>query len=246
MKKIVYGILLVCIMLSISSSITYSFYLFLYKHHPIALHFDSLFSDQACKEISSWLQESHRPCSIHSLMSDVEKQFGCIRSVRYLWKPSGIYDIFISAHSPRILYGTTLVITDHTDVVSQTYFASSYLEKLPAIKCKTDVSIDITDQARTVFIAMPPVVFQKYFITWYDQTRIWLHSKQQSHHIILADSLSVVDTVKIEKAFGLYKSKIKQNKKIDHKKLMYDIRFNNQILEYVMKGKWGDAKQNVI
>lgn len=246
MKKIVYSIVLGGTMLSISGSITYSFYLFLYKHHPIILHFDPVFSGQACKEISSWLQESHGPCSIHSLMSDVEKQFGCIRSVRYLCKPSGIYDIFISAHSPRILYGTTLVITDHTDVVPQAYFDYSYLAKLPAIECKNDVAIDMPDQARTAFIAIPPVVFRKYSITWHDQTRILLHNKQQPHHIILADSVSVANTTKIEKTFGLYVNREKQNKRIAYKKLIYDIRFNNQILEYVMKGKWDDAKQNAI
>jgi len=231
------------IMFAAAGSIMYGFYSFLYKNQTFVLHFDSCFSQQICQEIDEWAQKHQQPCSAHYMMNDLQKQFACIKSLRYAYGTRGVYDVFISSHTPRMLWNATHVITEQS-LLPQSYFAPARLTQLPCIKSEHST---VSLQACRNLLSISEVVLQKYAIAWHNQTRVLLHGKQHSEYIIIADDISLTDAVKIEKVSDVYYAqKISRNKKDSGKKRIYDIRFDNQIVEYVMKGKWDDAKQDIV
>lgn len=227
MEKIVCRIMMGgIIFLGISSGIVYSFYFVWYAHYSFILHFDFLFSQQACSAIKELLDSSQYLYSMHQVMNDLQKHFSCIKSISYEYKFPSVYYIFISSHVPYIVLNSTHVITDQ-GLELQSYFNTEYLKKLPYIRSKDIISLQMCH----TLLSIPSDIFKQYSLTWHNQSKILLMHKQQQKCVIFADKNSLTDISKIKKALHLYTV----NK--SNKNYIYDIRFDNQILKYVMKGE---------
>lgn len=226
-------------MLSLLGS-AYCFYSRWYTDYSSTLHFDSLFSQQARNEISTWFHQADS-LFLQQRICKLQKKFTSVKSARYIYRPhSRAYDIFIGCHSPRIVWNSTSIITDQALVIPYDYFSVEYLKELPQITSE-DCCRDIPAYLCSTLLSISPFLFQKYCIKVCNQNAILLCDNNQKEYAILVDKDSLSNVLKIEKAYQLFSTK--NNKKSNNRKYMYDIRFNNQILEYVVKGKWNDEKQ---
>lgn len=245
MKSVVYRGIAFSILCAVLCYGLYEMYIHSLRGSIFTVHYDTYLSAHMCNAINTWLHDAQKMHTFYTCIDMLQKEFSCIQSVRFVRTAHGGYDIFVQSKVPRIVWGLQYVVTDNACCLPQEYYARSYLEQLPCIVCNNSEEAPTEDTMRS-FLQVPSEIFDLWNIHWKDQTNILLYHKQ-SECCIQGDSISIHNKKKIEQAYALFCTQHKHSKKHAHyKKRIFDIRFERQILEYVMKGKWNDEKHNVI
>jgi hypothetical protein len=244
MKKTVRRVLLCTVVVAILGFTFLHFYSFLHKNYAYSLCFDPLFSAQARAEVTPWVQEHSQSLSVAALACALPQAFSCIKAVQYHRTPAGGYTIALTSCRPRIMLNATHVLTESA-VVPVHYFANASCEGIPHVVCTQDM-LSLPHVYWQPLLSLAAEFFQDYALACENEITACITCKNAPGYSVVADMQSLISGVPLHTIAKLYAAYCAKKSRKKNQKVVYDIRFNNQILEYALRGSKYDSKQGVV
>ncbi len=210
--------------------------------HYVTYSFDSQLSPSAQETISQFVrffeyQGEYNPTAI---VAQLPQEFPCIKSISVRHLPYHVAQVAVAAHDPVIRINDDCVLTEKQTIISNSYYALFVINELPELSVAAPVPSTVSEQIMlAIKRCMKESVFEQYALSFVGEHEWYLCDKNDPSFTLVCDT----ETFPIQDRIATYqrvKKKIKN--RVNAKKWMADVRFDNQIILSMGKGgrhgKW--------
>lgn len=197
---------------------------------------DPRISDAAQQDIMVWLEDKEFE-SPYEFTASVQKKFPEVASVSIAYSPLTYRYVTLHAEKPLLRINQERVLCAQGPLVVSSFYKQAVLKQLPSIEAAGSIDENLSD-VRSFAQKLSPVFFERFQITWHSPTKILFQDKQETTLSLISN----VDTIPVQKMLeqsdAIY-AQVKNQKK--NKKIMMDLRFENQIISYFKSAEGGYA-----
>lgn len=204
--------------------------------HHILFVMDESFSDQATKEIQSYVHMlrfngCYNPAA---LVDHLPERFTCIACIESQLLPHNTAKLVIKTYEPLACISHDQLITMDGTVLSQAIFNEKVIKELDTVELQSPLDAQkIPTFIKTVVDSIRADLFKSYRMHWVDEHTICLIDKNNPHITIVCSNETLPDTSMQKKCVDLVHDKMMQKPNAQWKA---DIRFDDQIIISMDKG----------
>lgn len=223
-KTIVYTCLALIFLISVHLASVYFF-----AAHQFQISYDPLISSQTASDITTYINNYPiTSLSFKQLEQSLQKDFACVASIQASAQPHGIIKVYVDAIKPLCVVDDKNIITAHNSIINADFYSPDITQRLPALQ----ISLQ-TDQKR-----LPSETFA-YLASLYSfniphMEIIWKQPHDVQIHLltenikIRCNAYTTPDQQFFDRCIQIAREH--QQPCIQAKKVLADIRFDNQVI----------------
>ncbi|PKN03664.1 hypothetical protein CVU75_01030 [Candidatus Dependentiae bacterium HGW-Dependentiae-1] len=199
-------------------------------------HFSSGCSESIQEKIKFYVASAPQfvVMPLASVVQTIRQEFPCLKKISCAKDATKIVHLTCESARPLFFINDAYVLADTDCVLTKDCFSPADLALLPAIAVATTqngVPV-LSVQAKRSLRDLDPVLFDRYLVTWVDDTQVWLREKELATFSLvfqanlLPDRKIMDECGKIKKEFESSGLIVPQGKK----RWVADMRFANQII----------------
>lgn len=223
-KTIVYTCLALIFLISVHLASVYFF-----AAHQFQISYDPIISSQTQSSITTYINNYPiQSLSFKQLEQSLQKDFACVSFIQAHAQPHGIIKLHVHAINPLYIINDKDIVTAHNSIVDAEFYVPEITKKLPALQ----ISLQ-TEQKR-----LPPETFA-YLSSLYSFNIphiavIWKQPHDVQIHL-LTENIKIrcnAYTPPDQQLFDRCMQVIREHQQscIQAKKVLADIRFDNQVI----------------
>lgn len=221
------------------------FYYSVSRVNQVTCSFDRVISESLETELRdyvlkrvTWYGIDLKACTDKCLSHSLIKEISLRRSA-----PDRL-NVVIHTHAPLMMINTHLILLANGMFVDRSCVDNNYYQSLYHMNIHGIGTTDHITENLCVWIKrMVPEIFEQYNVTWHDQTKIFLHNKNDSTLTVLCNDHTIPDNALLALCKTLKDDVQTHMNKKRELTWIADIRFKNHIVLYSMKGR-GDHEEH--